>query len=341
MPPLSIFVSYSSDEETFCKDLDRHLSLLKREGVVETWTFRAIEAGTDWKQKIDDQLERADIIVLLVSASFMASDYCWNVEMSRALQRNREGSARVLPILVRDCDWGSAPFAAIQMLPPEARAVTSWRPKDKAWAAVAESIRRVAARVTRNTATETASAASETLSQRAHRLAAESAARQARAERIQRDGNSAFRDEIESAFQSLDAMAAEIREGTGMKLESGFRRDHCLVRLKPLRSGIYPLTLHLYPYWEGEAEKSHVNVRLLFGGMVLPQESGIAYPYKPKERWAKSFPFRLATDGRWGWEDDDGCFVTSPSLAERLLNQLLQLHDDIETGAVKQPEVEW
>jgi hypothetical protein len=97
MRPLKSFVSYSSKDESLRKDLEEHLALLKREGAIETWTFRSIEAGDEWKKSISENLESAELIMLLVSASFMASDYCWNVEMVRAIQKHREGSARVIP----------------------------------------------------------------------------------------------------------------------------------------------------------------------------------------------------------------------------------------------------
>src|SRR5215213_6054015 len=104
MRPLRIFISYASADESLRQELDKHLSPLKREGIVETWTFRNIDAGTDWRSTIANELEAAHIILLLISANFVASDYCWNVELRRALQRHREGDARVVPVILRDCD---------------------------------------------------------------------------------------------------------------------------------------------------------------------------------------------------------------------------------------------
>src|ERR1041384_3139221 len=114
MSAVRVFISYSSADESLRKELDQHLSLLKREGVLETWTFRDIDAGSDWQSTIHAQLELADVVLLLISSNFLSSDYCWNVELKRALQRHREGFTTVIPIILRDCDWSSAPFAAIQ-----------------------------------------------------------------------------------------------------------------------------------------------------------------------------------------------------------------------------------
>jgi internalin A len=100
-----LFYSYSHKDETLRNKLETHLKLLHRQGLLETWHDRKIEAGAEWKQKIDDNLERADIILLLVSADFIASDYCYEKEMGRALERHEKGEALVIPVIVRDVNW--------------------------------------------------------------------------------------------------------------------------------------------------------------------------------------------------------------------------------------------
>jgi TIR domain len=139
--PARIFSSYSSADEAFRQELERHLAVLKRAGLIETWNFRQIEAGDEWKRTIDAKLNDASIILLLVSASFLASDYCWEVEMKRALERHGRGEAIVIPIILRDCDWHAAPFAKLQALPESGKAVSRWRPRDRAWSNVVAGIR--------------------------------------------------------------------------------------------------------------------------------------------------------------------------------------------------------
>lgn len=117
--------------------------MLKRAGVVETWSFRQIEAGDDWKQRIDERLNASSIILLLVSSSFLASDYCWNIEMKRALERHDAGEATVIPVILKDCDWRSAPFSKLQALPEGAKPVAHWRPRDRAWSNVVAGIRSI------------------------------------------------------------------------------------------------------------------------------------------------------------------------------------------------------
>lgn len=139
----AIFFSYSSADEPLRVELEQHLAVLKRAGLIETWGFRQIEAGDDWRRRIDDRLNSATIILLLVSANFLASDYCWNVEMRRAIERHDAGSAIVVPIVLKDCDWHAAPFSKLQLLPEGAKPVTRWRPRDRAWASVVAGIRRL------------------------------------------------------------------------------------------------------------------------------------------------------------------------------------------------------
>src|SRR5436305_9620484 len=130
LTPVEIFCSYAIADEAWWKKLETHLSLLRRQGLVSFWHGRLITAGTDWAKAIDTHLETASVILLLVSADFFASDYCYGVEMQRALERQKAGEARVVPILVRPVDWKSAPFAHLQALPSDAKPIASWRSKE-------------------------------------------------------------------------------------------------------------------------------------------------------------------------------------------------------------------
>ena len=125
------------------EELRTHLKLLQREGKIAMWTDRSIDAGSPWAKEIERNLEEAGIVLLLVSADFIASDFCYEKEMTRALQRNAAGEAIVVPIVVRDCDWNSAPFAMLQGLPKNVKPVKSWTDRDEAWKDVAIGIRAV------------------------------------------------------------------------------------------------------------------------------------------------------------------------------------------------------
>ena len=143
--PAKIFVSYSHLDERHRESLESHLKVLKSAGLLELWHDRRINPGDDWKGKIDHALEEADVVVLLVSSDFLASDYCNDVELSRALERNANGNCRVVPVIVRDVNWKLSRFSNLQALPTDGRPIMNWPKKDRdtAWRIVAEGLERV------------------------------------------------------------------------------------------------------------------------------------------------------------------------------------------------------
>ena len=141
---IKVFYSYAHRDEPLRTELDKHLSSLRREGVIAGWHDRRIMAGTEWAGAIDAHLQRAQIILLLVSADFLASDYCYDVELQRAMARHEAGEARVIPIILRAVDWQYAPFDTLQALPQDGRPITSWPNQDEAFLDVARGIRAVA-----------------------------------------------------------------------------------------------------------------------------------------------------------------------------------------------------
>jgi hypothetical protein len=145
--PIDLFFSYSHKDEALRDELATHLSLLRRQGVIRDWHDRRIGAGDDWRGAIDSHLEKARVVLLLVSADFIASDYCYDVETKRALQRQRTGEALVIPVVLRACDWNSAPFSSLQAVPKDAKPVTSWANRDEAWCDVTRRIREALTRL--------------------------------------------------------------------------------------------------------------------------------------------------------------------------------------------------
>jgi hypothetical protein len=123
--------------------LEKHLSLLRRQGLIAQWHERQVAAGTDWQQELDYHLMSASIILLLISPDFLASDYCYSRELERAMQRHAARQARVIPVLVRPVDIQGAPFARLQPLPSNGKPVTMWPNRDDAFAAIASGLRTV------------------------------------------------------------------------------------------------------------------------------------------------------------------------------------------------------
>jgi internalin A len=138
--PAKLFISYSHRDDLHREALESHLKVLQMSGLVEVWHDRRIGAGGEWKGEIDEALNEADIVILLVSADFLASDYCNDVELPRALERQADGVCRVIPVIVRDARWQLSPIAKLQALPTDGKAVVTWPNVDTAWRVVAEGI---------------------------------------------------------------------------------------------------------------------------------------------------------------------------------------------------------
>jgi hypothetical protein len=138
-----VFFSYSHDDEQYRDQLEKHLAMLKREGLIESWHDRRIRAGSPLAQEIDRQLEQADVVLLLVSASFLASDYCYGIEMRRAMERHAASEATVIPVIARPCDWKSAPFGKLMAVPRDGKAIVTWANYDEAYTDVARRVREV------------------------------------------------------------------------------------------------------------------------------------------------------------------------------------------------------
>jgi len=142
--PLDVFISYSHRDEKLRETLGLHLASLQRQGVIKSWHDRKISAGTEWKQAIDENLNSVEIILLLISENFIASDYCYDLEMERAIARHDAGEARVIPIILKPVDWSGAPFGKLQALPKNAKPVTTWSNRGEAFLNIAEGIRQAA-----------------------------------------------------------------------------------------------------------------------------------------------------------------------------------------------------
>ncbi len=120
---IEIFFSYSHKDETLREKLEKQLSLLKWQGLITGWHDRKIVAGQEWAGEVDTHLNTAQIILLLVSPDSMASDYCYGIEMKRAMERHEAGEARVIPIILRPTDWKSASFGQLKALPKDGKEV--------------------------------------------------------------------------------------------------------------------------------------------------------------------------------------------------------------------------
>src|SRR5215471_12710884 len=118
-----VFYSYSHKDEELRDKLVTYLAPLKRQGKITEWHDRRIQPGADWNTEISANVQSADLILLLVSADFLASDYCFGVELDKAMMRLKRGDVRVVPILLRPCLWKESSLSELQMIPRDGKAI--------------------------------------------------------------------------------------------------------------------------------------------------------------------------------------------------------------------------
>lgn len=139
--PLELFYSYAHVDALLREQLAIHLTILHKLGLIKPWHDEEIRPGSLWAQAINAHLQNADLILLLISPDFIASEYCYSIELQEAIKRHKAGDAIVIPILLRPCDWETAPFGELQALPRNGRPVTTWQDRDEAFTEIAKEIR--------------------------------------------------------------------------------------------------------------------------------------------------------------------------------------------------------
>jgi transcriptional regulator with XRE-family HTH domain len=140
----SVFFSYSHHDARMRENLEIHLAQLKRQGIVQTWHDGQIRAGNELDQAISQELEQADIVLLLVSPHFLASRYCYDVEMKRALQRHNDRAAQVIPVILQPCDWKHPPLSTLLAVPRDGRPVSEFPNRNSAFLEIALAVRQAA-----------------------------------------------------------------------------------------------------------------------------------------------------------------------------------------------------
>lgn len=136
-----LFFSYSHRDESLRDELEIHLSMLKRQGIIETWHDRRIGAGKEVKEEIDKNLEESNVILLLISPYFLGSDYCYDIEMKCALEKHERGEARVIPVILHPCDWHEAPFGKLLAAPKDGKAVSKYPNQHDAFLEIVSAIK--------------------------------------------------------------------------------------------------------------------------------------------------------------------------------------------------------
>lgn len=136
-----VFLSYAHEDEKYKLDLDKHLSVQKHNEAIDTWNDRKLVAGNELDKEIKKELESADIIILILSADFFASAYCYYTEMGKAIERHKRGEATIIPVIARTCDWLESPLGQIVALPTDGKPIASFEDRDEAYMQVVSGIK--------------------------------------------------------------------------------------------------------------------------------------------------------------------------------------------------------
>lgn len=152
---VSIFVCYARKDYRSLDKLKTHLKPLQHQGLINLWYDRAVIAGTEWESEILQHLQNVEVILLLVSPEFMASEYCYGIEMKQAIERHERKEAHVIPIILRPCLWRITSLASLQALPRDGKPIIGpgWRNQDEGFYDVAEGVRRDIEQMASNTLT--------------------------------------------------------------------------------------------------------------------------------------------------------------------------------------------
>lgn len=141
----TLVFSYSHVDEALRNELEKHLSPLKRAGKITTWHDRRIVPGQEFERQIDQYFSEADIILLLISSDFIASDYCYEIEMTNALTRHQRGEAVVIPVILRECAWHQLPFGSIMAATTDGKPITKFASHDEGYVQVVNAVSRAIA----------------------------------------------------------------------------------------------------------------------------------------------------------------------------------------------------
>lgn len=144
---VNLFFSYSHRDEALRDELEIHLASLKRQGVLTTWHDRRIGAGNEFDHSISEHLESADIVLLLISPYFIASDYCFEVEMKQALERHENKQSIVIPVILHPCDWHDMPFGKLLASPTDVKPISKFPNLHDGFLEVTKAVKEAAARI--------------------------------------------------------------------------------------------------------------------------------------------------------------------------------------------------
>ena len=141
--PLKVFCCFAHEDREIQKLLIKYLSPLQRLGQITIWDENNIGVSVEWEKELHQHLENADIILLLISPDFLASDFCYSLLMQRAIERHKQGSTVTLPLILRPTYLKNMPFSNLLMLPNNGRPLSKWPDQDEAFLDILQGIEKI------------------------------------------------------------------------------------------------------------------------------------------------------------------------------------------------------
>jgi TIR domain len=141
--PATAFISYSHRDEVALQSLITHLAMLRREGSIAEWFDQKILAGGEIDQEVSRQLDKCDLFLPLLTPDFLASNYCYETEMQRAIERHESGEMHIVPLVIEPCDWKASPLKRFKALPRDGKPVAEWTNKNNAYLDIVTELRRL------------------------------------------------------------------------------------------------------------------------------------------------------------------------------------------------------
>lgn len=145
--PLEVFCCYAHEDQEMMVLLSKYLTPLQRLGQITIRSYANFKTGVARGKELSEHLERADLILLLISPDFLASDSCYSIEMRRAIERHEQGSAVAVPLLLRPTYSKNLPFASLQMLPGNGLPISKWADRDDAFLDILQAIGQMVAQL--------------------------------------------------------------------------------------------------------------------------------------------------------------------------------------------------
>ncbi len=140
---VTVLLCYAHQDERMVRQLKNHLSSLEHNGLIALWDDGNISPGAEWEQELNKHLDEAQMILLLISSSFLGSNYYYKIEMQEAIKRHERKEARVIPIILRSVHWREPPIDKLQALPDQAKPISRWTTQDEGFENVADGIAKV------------------------------------------------------------------------------------------------------------------------------------------------------------------------------------------------------